>query len=323
MSDKTYNKDNIDDVVKLLDQLNVDKTTFYYIADSALFSEETLLKMKKAKLKFITRMPDNINEAKALIEKGVSENGQKVIYKNAHDKEVEYVVEENIGSYKGFALKNAIVYSTALEPSKVKSIEKKIQKEKDHLDHEIKNYHKRIFACLDDANREIELIQNKRFLKANFHSITILPEPVEKKRQGRPFLDPSKNLTTTEYRLCITYQRESDKIKEVIRKESTFILTSNDLNISAEAILLEYKTQSNVEKRFQQFKNPHFVNSLFLDKPERVEALAYLILLTIMMLSVMEQVVRKGLKEENDTVVGTGKMLKKQPTQLMILGSFS
>jgi transposase len=85
---------------------------------------------------------------------------------------------------------------------------------------------------------------------------------------------------------------------------------------------LEYKTQSNVEKRFQQFKNPKFVNSLFLDKPERVEALAYLILLTIMMLSVMEQVVRKGLKEENDTVVGTGKMLKKQPTQLMILRIF-
>lgn len=28
MSDKTYNKDNIDDVVKLLDQLDVDKTTF-------------------------------------------------------------------------------------------------------------------------------------------------------------------------------------------------------------------------------------------------------------------------------------------------------
>lgn len=322
MSDKTYNKDNINDVVTLLDQLEVNKTTFYYIADSALFSEEILLKMKKAKLKFITRMPDNVNEAKVLIEKGVSENGQKVIYKNAHEKEVEYVVAESIGSYKGFALKNATVYSTALEPSKVKSIEKKVQKEKDHLDRKLKNYHKRIFACLDDASREIELIEKKRFLKANFHSITILPELVEKKRQGRPFLDPTKNVTTTEYKLCITCQRESDKIKEVIRKESTFILTSNDLNLSAEAMLLEYKTQSNVEKRFQQFKNPHFVNSLFLDKPERVEALAYLILLTIMMLSVMEQVVRKGLKEENDTVVGTGKMLKKQPTQLMILRIF-
>lgn len=44
--------------------------------------------------------------------------------------------------------------------------------------------------------------------------------------------------------------------------------------------------------------------------------------MTIIMLSVMEQVVRKGLKEENETVVGTGKMLKKQPAQLMILRIF-
>ena len=133
MSDKTYNKDNINDVVTLLDQLEVNKAAFYYIADSALFSEEILLKMKKAKLKFITRMPDNVNEAKVLIEKGVSENGQKVIYKNAHDKEVEYVVEESIGSCKGFALKNATVYSTALEPSKVKSIEKRYRRKKINL----------------------------------------------------------------------------------------------------------------------------------------------------------------------------------------------
>lgn len=322
MSDKTYNKENIDDVVKLLDQLQVDKTTFYYIADSALFSDEILTKMKAAKMNYITRMPDNINEAKGLIERGVGEFGQQVAYRNAHNKDVKYVVAESTGEYKLHTLKYAVVYSTALEPAKVKSTEKKVKTEQDHLDQEIKKYQKRIFACLDDAMREIALLQTKRLLKANFHGVTIVPKLVEKKRPGRPSLDPSKNLTTTEYQLCITYQRDDALIQERIRKESTFVLVSNDLNLSAEAMLLEYKTQSNVEKRFQQLKNPHFVNSLFLDKPERVEALAYLVLLTIMMLSVMEQVVRKGLKEENETVIGTGKKVKIQPTQLMILRIF-
>lgn len=322
MSDKTYNKENIDDVVKLLDQLQVDKTTFYYIADSALFSDEILTKMKAVKMNCITRMPDNINEAKALIEKGVGENGQQVAYRNAHNKDVDYVVAENTGDYKGHTLKYAVVYSTALEPAKVKSTERKVKTEQARLDQEIKTYQKRLFACLDDATLEIELLQNKRLLKANFHRITIGPKLVEKKRPGRPSLDPSKNLTTTEYQLCITYQRDDALIQERIRKESTFVLASNDLNLSAEAMLLEYKTQSSVEKRFQQLKNPHFVNSLYLDKPERVEALAYLILLTIMMLSVMEQVVRKGLKEEDEAVIGTGKKVKIQPTQLMILRIF-
>jgi len=322
MSDKTYNKENIDDVAKLLDQLQVDKTTFYYIADSALFSDEILTKMKAAKMNYITRMPDNINEAKGLIERGVGEFGQQVAYRNAHNKDVNYVVAESTGEYKLHTLKYAVVYSTALEPAKVKSTERKVKTEQAHLDRAIKKYQKRIFACLDDAEREIVLLQTKRLLKANFHEVTILPKLVEKKKPGRPSLDPSKNLTTIEYQLCITYQRDDALIQERIRKESTFVLVSNDLNLSAEAMLLEYKTQSSVEKRFQQLKNPHFVNSLFLDKPERVEALAYLVLLTIMMLSEMEQVVRKGLKEENETVIGTGKKVKIQPTQLMILRIF-
>src|SRR5665648_836097 len=275
MSDKTYNKENIDDVVKLLDQLQVDKTTFYYIADSALFSDEILTKMKAVKMNCITRMPDNINEAKALIEKGVGENGQQVAYRNAHNKDVDYVVAENTGDYKGHTLKYAVVYSTALEPAKVKSTERKVKTEQARLDQEIKTYQKRLFACLDDATLEIELLQNKRLLKANFHRITIGPKLVEKKRPGRPSLDPSKNLTTTEYQLCITYQRDDALIQERIRKESTFVLASN-----------------------------------------------YLILLTIMMLSVMEQVVRKGLKEEDEAVIGTGKKVKIQPTQLMILRIF-
>jgi len=130
-------------------------------------------------------------------------------------------------------------------------------------------------------------------------------------------------VTTTEYHLCITYKRDDFAIQEIIRKESTFILTSNDLTLSAEAMLLEYKTQSSVEKRFQQLKNPHFVNSLFLKTPERVEALTYLILLTMMILSIMERVVRQGLKNENETVITTGKKINPKPTQVMILRIFT
>jgi len=320
--DKTYNKENIADTAKLLDKLPVDRNNFYYIADSALFGEEILNKMKEAKMKFITRVPDNIKEAKVLIEKGVGENEKKVVYTNAHNKDVEYYVTENTGTYRGHALKYATVYSTAIEPAKVKSTEKKVLAEEEKLVGEIKKYKDRKFACLEDAEREIALISEKRLLKAHFHNLTVSAEPLTTKKQGRPFLDPAKNTLKTEYQLCFSSQRDEDKVKEHIRKQSTFILTSNDLALSAETMLLEYKTQSSVEKRFQQLKNPHFVNTLYLKKTKRIEALAYLILLTIMILSVMEQVVRKGLKEENETVVGTGQKIKKQPTQSMILRIF-
>ena len=322
-SDKTYNKENIEDVAELLERVSVDKSTFYYIADSALFSEEVLAKMKAVKMNFITRMPDNINEAKTLIEIGVGECGQQVICLNAHNKEVEYFVAESTVDYKGHALKCAVVYSTALVPTKKNSIKRKVKKEQDQLDGVIKKHQKSTFGCLDAATREVNLLEKELLAKSNFHKTTIETTSVEKKRQGRQFRDPSKNVTTTEYHLCITYKRDDFAIQEIIRKESTFILTSNDLTLSAEAMLLEYKTQSSVEKRFQQLKNPHFVNSLFLKTPERVEALTYLILLTMMILSIMERVVRQGLKNENETVITTGKKINPKPTQVMILRIFT
>ena len=88
-------------------------------------------------------------------------------------------------------------------------------------------------------------------------------------------------------------------------------------------MLLECKTQSGVEKRFQQIKNPQFVNSLYLNTPKRVEALTYLILLTIMMLSVMEQVVGEGLVKESAYVACTGNKVNYKPTQVMITRIFT
>ncbi|WP_283410466.1 hypothetical protein [Anoxynatronum buryatiense] len=40
---------------------------------------------------------------------------------------------------------------------------------------------------------------------------------------------------------------------------------------------MEYKTQSQTEKKFQQLKSPQFVNAIYLDSPPRIEAFAYLV----------------------------------------------
>ncbi|EQB88554.1 hypothetical protein M918_03930 [Clostridium sp. BL8] len=100
------------------------------------------------------------------------------------------------------------------------------------------------------------------------------------------------------------------------------MLVSTDLEISAEDILREYKTQSSVEKKFQQLKSPGFINSLFVKTPERVEALTYMMLITMMILSVIEHVVRRELKKEEAIVIGPGKIKMKRPTLKAIVDIF-
>lgn len=93
---------------------------------------------------------------------------------------------------------------------------------------------------------------------------------------------------------------------------------SNDLNISADKLLREYKTQDSVEKKFQQLKSPQFVNSLYLESTKRVEAMAYLMIIAVMTLSVAEYVVRRGLKEDNDFIIRPGKVKMTRPTLMAI-----
>ena len=107
-----------------------------------------------------------------------------------------------------------------------------------------------------------------------------------------------------EYFLQIEINADEEKIQKNFEQACTFILCSNDLTLKAEDLLREYKTQIGVEKKFQQLKSPHFVNSLYLDTPERIEALTYLILISMMILSVAEYVVRREMKAEGAMIIG-------------------
>jgi len=101
-----------------------------------------------------------------------------------------------------------------------------------------------------------------------------------------------------------------------------FLLATTDIKMSGEKILTEYKTQGTVEKKFQQLKSPQFVSSLFLTTPKRVEALSYMMLMTLMILSVMEHVVRREMQKEELEIIGPGKIKMKTPSLVAILRLF-
>lgn len=73
MDDKTYNKETLNELDSTLKNLNVSKDSFYYIADSALFSEDNLTIAEGKEIKLITRIPDNVLVAKNSIEEAVDQ----------------------------------------------------------------------------------------------------------------------------------------------------------------------------------------------------------------------------------------------------------
>lgn len=319
MDDKTYNLENLDDVDQLLVQMKVDRNNFYYIADSALFSQESLKKAEEHGIKLITRMPDNIKVAKKFLGSPLPEDAQVVIIENAKGQQIVYRLMEAQAQYAGHDVKLAVIYSEALEETKGSTCQKRVDKERKQLEQKLKQYKKRMFQCEADAIKEIELLQTKMLPKLKYHTVALSIVEQEKKRPGRPSKNPEQDSPVITYQLCAEIGLDTHNIEESIRKECTFILCSNDLSISGEKMLREYKTQSEVEKRFRVLKSPSYMNSLFLKTPHRVEALVYLLLICLMLLTVAERKVREELKKSNDVILGTERRKKKQPTFWTIL----
>ena len=62
----------------------------------------------------------------------------------------------------------------------------------------------------------------------------------------------------------------------------------------AAALLREYKGQTSVEQRFHFLKDPAFVDAVFLKKPERIEALGFVMLLALLVFRCIERRVRQS-----------------------------
>ncbi len=319
MDDKTYNKENLEDVDMLLTKMKVDRTNFYYIADSALFTEVNISRANEHGIKFITRMPDNLIIAKGFLATPLPSDAKVIVFENAQEEKVIYRLIEKQAQYEGHDCKLAIIYSESLEDTKRDTCQKKVDKERKKFQQEVKKYEKRTFKCEADALKEMELLNKKTFSKLKYHTVEVSISQQEKNRPGRPSKNPELKPTIFEHSINIKIDLDKTRVEEFVRRECTFILCSNDLSISGEQLLKEYKTQSDVEKRFKVLKSPKYMNSLFLKTPHRVEALVYLLLISLMILSVAEKVVRDKLKEANDVVIGTEKRKIKEPTIFIIL----
>ncbi len=102
--------------------------------------------------------------------------------------------------------------------------------------------------------------------------------------------------------------------KQAQDTKGLFILATNDCSedLSMQFILDEYKSQQAVERGFRFLKSPDFLtSSLFLKKPERIEALLMVMTCCLMVYASIEYQIRKMLVDNNAAFPD----MKKKPTQ--------
>ena len=102
-----------------------------------------------------------------------------------------------------------------------------------------------------------------------------------------------------------------------------FVLATNDLDISPENLLAQYKSQDVVERAFRFLKDSSFaISDVFLKKVGRIEALGMMMVLMLAVYSIGEHQLRKRLAEHGATVLNQVGKPTAKPTLRWVLTFF-
>jgi transposase len=224
------------------------------------------------------------------------------------DEGYQMSVVEN--QHQGTHQRWAIIYSEQAYHKQVKTLERTIDKAQTKAEQAFRKLTQQTFQCQADADQAVQrLARSWRYHQADY---TI--EPVKQySRKGRPKAGDQPE--TVGYRIQGQAVRDETKIEPIRRQKGRFILATNELDrqkLPDEAMLREYKSLSGTERGFQFIKDKTFeVDSIFLKKPERIEALMMVMTLCLMVYGVAEYDLRQSLKAHNETVSNQ----LNQPTQ--------
>ena len=102
----------------------------------------------------------------------------------------------------------------------------------------------------------------------------------------------------------------------------TNVPTAGDLAQSAREILTVSKEQHGTEQHYGFLKAPVLVKSLFLKKPERIEALDLVLLLALLIWRLMERAMRRHVDTTSTPLPGWDKKATERPTAFMMVTKF-
>ncbi len=268
------------------------------VGDSALYSKDNLELLKQ--IKWLTRVPLSIKEAKNLVIT-VSEKE----FKNSEIHGYSWVERES--NYGGIRQRWLVVKSEARTESDLASLEKKITKESESIQKKLTKLSQKRFKSETEAELNLKLIQ----AKLKFHGIDDIQIT---ENQDETYQITGKILPISE--LIDVYQNRAGR----------FIIATNRLDsesFSCDEMLIKYKEQQNVERGFAFLKDPlFFADSVFLKSPRRIETMAMLMGLCLMVYSLGQREVRRQLSSAKTGIPNQLGKLTDRPTLRWIFQCF-
>jgi transposase len=263
----------------------------YFIADAALYTAETIQSLDEQKQLFISRAPQKLKQVKNAIA-----NQHALTFESLDNGYSGAWLTSEYGDVKQRWL---LIESEQAKKREQHTLDKRMEKESSEALKSFKKLSRQRFSCSLDAEKALKV-----WLKLHKDIIAISDSEMVKhdvfKKSGRPKL----NQQPDDYEYQITGKLFSvlSNRQQRLQEKGMFMLATNDLSekLTMVKMLNLYKSQQSVEKGFRFLKSPDFLtSSLYLKKPERIEALLMVMTCCLMVYAALEHKIRRELKAQS------------------------
>ena len=328
-SDKTVNNTVLSNLATFLAQHGVAPGAYIYVADAALVTEDNLAALGDTL--FITRLPATYNECGRLIAEAVAHNTWEDVGILAHTKPTKhrpvtsYKASEGQVTLYGTSYRAVVVHSSAQDKRRQQRLARAIQTSYSTIQTSAQTAEQQEYFCRADAEAAAARI---RAVPAVYHRLEVTIEERPVYGRGRPSLQKPRPIKAMRYRLKTAMSPQTERIARLEEEAGCFVLLTNipttgDLAHSAHDILTVYKDQHGTEQNYGFLKDPVIVNSLFLKKPERIEALGLILLLALLLWRLMERTMRQHVDTTRTPLPGWDKKTTERPTSFMMVTKFA
>ena len=280
----------------------------YFVGDSKLYSQKAIEDANKDGVKWITRVPDTVNEVGEVIENAIS--GRGFWNKSELSNGLSYQ-EFQVPKFE--SQQRYIVVRTAASKDRTDaSVTRRVAREKEALQRSIAKAQKQGFSCIPD----LEKASRQLFAKAEFHQAGEFTYNQETKTRGRGRPRKGEEGEFVYFLDDLKIKQRVDVVRKARLDGACFVIGTNDLEAPAKEILRIYlKDQQGVERSFRFLKDPeYFSDAFFLKSPSRIAALLCVMTIALLLFSLVQRRIRLNLEATEKTVLDQKRRKTRKPT---------
>jgi len=299
---------------------------FVYISDSAFVTPANL--EATGDNLFISRLPFTYSEADRVIEEAVRKDEWVDVPGEPRPPggrpRANYRVCDTSVNLYGKDYRAVVVHSDAHDKRAQKKLEKLLSTSIEEAGSTLEEVGKVEYFCREDAEAAADKLRGEG---SSCHWCDCVVREKVTYARGRPPKNGERKVSKTRYVLEGKLLERSDEVERMRQVAGCFVLLTNvlpegEMAHAPEEVLAAYKEQYGIERNFGFLKDPLIVNDIFLKKPDRIEVLGFVLLVSLLVWNLMEHVMRSYLKRTDSTIPGWDNKPTRRPTSFMMAIKF-